>query len=93
MNPGVPEVASILGAMGCPQDRADAMASQLLKRAHQLAAERSWSHADALAHLLRLMAGGWAAQSRGFDPGSFPAAPTAPSPSPVPRHDAPPSLP
>jgi hypothetical protein len=40
------------------------MAAQLDKRAHQLAAETGRSHDEALVHLVKLMAGGWAAQAR-----------------------------
>jgi hypothetical protein len=40
------------------------MAAQLDKRAHQLAAETGHSHDEALIHLVKLMAGGWAAQAR-----------------------------
>jgi hypothetical protein len=71
MEPGVSEVAAVLGAMGCPQDRVEAMAAQLIKRAHQLAEERAWTRGDALAYLLRLMAGGWAANAQGIGPGAF----------------------
>lgn len=70
MNPGEPApleaIAAALVVLGCPEATSAAMAAQLDKRAAQLAAERGWSHGDALAHLLRLMAGGWAAQARGI---------------------------
>jgi hypothetical protein len=59
------QVAAALARLGCPPERADVMAAQLLKRAQQLASERGWPEDEALAHLLRLMAGGWAAQAQG----------------------------
>lgn len=76
LGPAESEVASILIALGCPADRVGVMASQLLKRSGQLARERCWSEPEALAHLLRKMAGGWAAQARGVD-ASMMAPPTA----------------
>jgi len=57
-------LAQALVAVGCPSSKASEMAAQLDKRAHQLAAERNQSHAEALAHLLGLMRQGWAAQGR-----------------------------
>jgi hypothetical protein len=62
----VPEIAQALVALGCPPEKSDEMARQLFRRANQLSAERGWTHDAALAHLLRLMAGGWAAQARGI---------------------------
>jgi len=59
------QVAAALARLGCPPERADVMAAQLLKRAQQLASERGWTETESLAHLLRLMAGGWAAQAQG----------------------------
>ena len=61
----VSEIARTLVALGCPQSKSDEMAQQLNRRAAQLSTERGWTHDTALAHLLRLMAGGWAAQARG----------------------------
>lgn len=55
------QLAQALVALGCPADKSAEMASQLDKRAHQLAAERGQTHDEALTHLLRLMAQGWAA--------------------------------
>lgn len=60
------EIAQALVALGCPPEKSDEMARQLFRRASQLSAERGWTHDSALAHLLRLMAGGWAAQARGI---------------------------
>ena len=62
----VPEIALALVALGCPPEKSDEMARQLFRRASQLSVERGWTHDAALAHLLRLMAGGWAAQARGI---------------------------
>jgi 8-oxo-dGTP pyrophosphatase MutT (NUDIX family) len=56
------QVAQALAVLGCPADKTAEMADQLVKRAHQLAAARGRSFDEALTHLLRLMAGGWAAQ-------------------------------
>jgi len=58
-------IAQTLVALGCPPSKSDEMARQLNRRAAQLSAERGWTHDTALAHLLRLMASGWAAQARG----------------------------
>ena len=59
------ELATVLVRMGCPPDKSLEMAAQLDKRAHQLAAQKARSYDEALAHLLRLMSQGWAAQERG----------------------------
>jgi hypothetical protein len=73
------DVAGMLVTLGCPPDRANVMAAQLIKRAGQLAQERGWSAPEAMAHLLRLMAGGWAAQARGVSPDGLGTAPASPS--------------
>lgn len=65
--PPAPDLASIattLVQLGCPQEKSLEMAAQLHKRAGQLVIERGGTHEAALAHLLRLMAGGWAATAR-----------------------------
>jgi len=77
------EIAAALVAIGCPSDRSMEMAQQLDKRAHQLAVERGWPHESALTHLLRLMAGGWAAQARGIQ---------IPPPAAPPRKDTGPTV-
>ena len=59
------ELATVLVALGCPADKSAEMAAQLDKRARQLAAEKSRSYDDALQHLLKLMAQGWAAKEKG----------------------------
>jgi hypothetical protein len=60
------ELAGVLRALGCPADKAPEMASQLDKRAQQLAAAKGRTYEDALAHLLELMRQGWAAREKGF---------------------------
>jgi len=60
------ELASVLVALGCPANNSLLMASQLDKRARQLAAEKGKSYEEALAHLLSLMKEGWAAKDRGL---------------------------
>ena len=59
-------LAQALQALGCPAGKCDEMAAQLEKRAAQLCAERGGTPEDALSYLVRLMAGGWAAQARGI---------------------------
>ncbi len=44
-----------LQQFGVPEHKAPAMAAQLDKRAHQLAAESDRTHEQALIHLLQLM--------------------------------------
>ncbi|HLX72044.1 MAG TPA: hypothetical protein VKV04_20705 [Verrucomicrobiae bacterium] len=60
----VSELAGVLVALGCPKDKSDEMAAQLDKRARQLAEQKNRSYDEALEHLLKLMAQGWAAKSR-----------------------------
>jgi len=53
-----PEQAALeqaLTGLGVPADKAPAMAAQLDKRAHQLAADGDRTHEQALLHLLQLM--------------------------------------
>ena len=52
--------------MGCPAEKSAEMASQLDKRARQLANQKARSCDEALAHLLNLMKQGWAAKGNGF---------------------------
>lgn len=59
------QIAEALERLGCPVAKCPEMAAQLEKRAGQLASERGWTRDTAVAHLLALMAGGWAAQARG----------------------------
>jgi len=58
------ELSVALRALGCPAEKSAEMASQLDKRARQLAALKSQSYEEALQFLLGLMAQGWAAQER-----------------------------
>ena len=60
------ELAALLVAMGCPQDKSAEMASQLDKRARQLAEQKNRTYEDALTHLLELMRHGWAAKEKGL---------------------------
>lgn len=60
------ELAPVLVALGCPADKSVEMATQLDKRAHQLAAEKGRTYEEALKHLLTLMKQGWAAKEKGF---------------------------
>jgi F0F1-type ATP synthase membrane subunit b/b' len=60
----ISELAKVLTALGCPPEKSAEMAAQLDKRAKQLAAEKKRSYEDALAHLLKLMSQGWAAQGK-----------------------------
>jgi len=60
----ISELARVLVALGCPPEKSAEMAAQLDKRARQLAAEKNRSYDEALEHLLKLMAQGWAAQQK-----------------------------
>jgi hypothetical protein len=60
------QLAEVLRGLGCPPEKCPEMAAQLDKRARQLAEQNQRSHADALAHLLRLMSQGWAAREKGL---------------------------
>ncbi len=59
------ELAAALTALGCPQEKAAAMAAQLDKRATQLAQQKGRTYEQAMAHLLGLMRQGWAAKEKG----------------------------
>ena len=61
----ISELATVLVALGCPQEKSAEMAAQLDKRAQQLAAEKNRAYDEALKHLLKLMAQGWAAKEKG----------------------------
>ena len=61
-------LAQALTALGCPAEKAGAMAAQLDKRARQLAERKGRSYDAALAHLLGLMQQGWAAQDKAGRP-------------------------
>ena len=61
----IEQLAAVLVRLGCPAEKSSAMAAQLEKRARQLAARQNRPYDEALAHLLKLMKEGWAAQERG----------------------------
>jgi hypothetical protein len=62
----VSELAEVLTALGCPKEKSAEMAAQLDKRARQLAAQKNRSYEEALEHLVKLMAQGWAAKEKGL---------------------------
>ena len=57
------ELATALVGIGCPREKSVEMAAQLDKRARQLSEQKGRSYQDAMAHLLQLMAQGWAANA------------------------------
>jgi hypothetical protein len=59
-------LASALTALGCPAEQSAAMASQLDKRARQLAEQKGKTYEEAMTHLLKLMSEGWAAKQKGL---------------------------
>jgi hypothetical protein len=56
----IPELAKTLEQLGCPVDKASAMAAQLSRRAKMDAEQKGIAYEAALSHLLGLMAQGWA---------------------------------
>ena len=60
------ELANVLAALGCPPEKSAGMASQLDKRARQLAAQKGRTYEEALQHLLTLMRQGWSAREKGL---------------------------
>ena len=56
------DLAAALVRMGCPPNKSVELAAQLDKRAQQLAAQKSRTYEDALAHLLKLLGQGWVAR-------------------------------
>ena len=56
------ELREALIAIGCPPEKSAEMASQLDKRARQLAEQKHRSYDEAMTHLLGLMQQGWAAR-------------------------------
>jgi hypothetical protein len=58
------ELAPVLVSLGCPAEKSLEMASQLEKRARQLAEQKNKPYEEAMAHLLNLMKQGWAASGR-----------------------------
>ena len=66
----ISELAQVLVALGCPAEKSLEMASQLDKRAQQLAAAKDKTYEEAMAHLLKLMSQGWAAAGKFPGPGT-----------------------
>jgi len=62
----ISELSDLLVRMGCPEPKSKEMASQLDKRARQLAQQKRKSHEEALAHLLGLMRQGWSAKEQRY---------------------------
>ncbi|HBP57057.1 MAG: hypothetical protein ACJ0BN_08105 [Limisphaerales bacterium] len=60
------QLEALLRQFGCPPDKTDVLASQLDKRAHQLASVKGKSYEASLMHLLSLMRQGWAAKDKGI---------------------------
>jgi CxxC motif-containing protein (DUF1111 family) len=60
----IPELAKALVALGCPAEKSSEMATQLDKRAQQLAAQKGRPYDDALNHLLALMRQGQESQRK-----------------------------
>ena len=60
----ISELAKTLIALGCPPEKSVEMASQLDKRARQLAEAKGRTYEEALGHLLSLMKQGWAAKEK-----------------------------
>ena len=54
------QLAGALVAMGCPKEKSREMASQLDRRARQLADQKGRSYEEAMKHLLGMMSQGWA---------------------------------
>lgn len=57
-------LASALIQMGCPAEKSNEMAAQLIRRASQLAKTTGRAETEAMRHLLGLMRQGWAAQNK-----------------------------
>ena len=62
----ISELAKVLVAMGCPEEKSTEMAMQLDKRAKQLMELKGRSYDEAMRHLLALMRQGWAAKEKGL---------------------------
>ena len=64
----ISELANALVALGCPREQAGQMATQLDKRARQLAALKRRSYDEALRHLLILVRQGRTAKEDDVPP-------------------------
>jgi len=62
----ISELAKVLVTLGCPAEKSGEMATQLDKRARQLAEQKGRSYEEALQHLLALMRQGWSAREKGL---------------------------
>jgi hypothetical protein len=60
------QLAALLTRLGCPAEKSAEMASQLDKRARQLADQKGKTYEEAMSHLLNLMKQGWAAKEKGL---------------------------
>ena len=60
------QLSRLLEQLGCPPDKSREMATQLDKRARQLADQQGKSYEESLAHLVQLMKQGWAAKEKGL---------------------------
>ena len=60
------QLAGLLVSLGCPAEKSFEMAAQLDKRARQLMQIKGTTYPEAMAHLLKLMQQGWAAQEKGL---------------------------
>lgn len=60
------QLATALVGLGCPEGKSLEMASQLDKRARQLAQRKGRTYDEALKHLIGLMRQGWAAKEKGM---------------------------
>ena len=58
------QLSLVLEHLGCPPDKSREMATQLDKRARQLADQQGKSYEESLAHLVQLMKQGWAAKEK-----------------------------
>jgi|GEM_PF-1072269 len=75
------QIAKVLVSLGCPPEKSEGMAAQLLRRAVQLAREKNRTPEQAMAHLLQLMSQGWASAASGSTTSGLGSAPAASSSS------------
>lgn len=66
------QLASALIQIGCPAQKSNEMAAQLIRRASQLAKTTGRAETEAMRHLLGLMRQGWAAQNKNDKLPNFP---------------------
>lgn len=59
----IPLIESTLRTLGCPEEKSEIMASQLDKRARQLAEQKNRTYQSALQHLLEVVKRGSSGQS------------------------------